>query len=123
MFTAFMSDASNIMSFYQDEGDHAYSLELWIFKPQKSGQQVKLNLMKKYNLIIHFAQFAMMVIKTGDSFAEVDENIFNILLDMREMILPYEGVWRSIISHGYLWMDWVPSSGQINDHLLIISCS
>lgn len=42
---------------------------------------------------MHFSQFAMMVIKTGDSFAEVDENIFNILLEMREMILPYE--WHS----------------------------
>jgi hypothetical protein len=41
-----MSDASNIMSFHQDEGDHVYSLELWIIKPQKSGQQVKKDIKK-----------------------------------------------------------------------------
>ena len=35
----------------------------------------------------------MIVIKTGDSFAEADENIFNILLEMREIILPFE--WHS----------------------------
>ena len=41
MFTAFMSDASNIMSFYEGKGEQTYSLEFLIFKPQKSGQQVK----------------------------------------------------------------------------------
>ena len=41
LFTAFMSDASNILAFYEGEGDQQYSLELWIFKPQKSGQQVR----------------------------------------------------------------------------------
>ena len=43
MFTAFMSDASNVMSFYGDsEGDEGvgYSVEFWVFKPRKSGQQV-----------------------------------------------------------------------------------
>ena len=35
----------------------------------------------------------MVVIKTGNSFAEAYENIFNILLEMREIILPYE--WHS----------------------------
>ena len=41
MFTAFMGDASNVMSFYGDVDDSVgYAVELWIFKPQKSGQQV-----------------------------------------------------------------------------------
>ena len=43
MFTAFMSDASNIMSFYGDlnvEDGVGYSVEWWVFKPQKSGKQV-----------------------------------------------------------------------------------
>ena len=35
----------------------------------------------------------MLVMKTGDAFEEVDENIFNILLEMREIILPFE--WHS----------------------------
>ena len=42
-FTAFMSDASNIMSFYGEvnvKGSVGYSVELWIFKPQPTGQQV-----------------------------------------------------------------------------------
>ena len=44
MFTAFMSDASNIMSFYGDvdvKNGFGYAVESWIFKPQNSGQQVK----------------------------------------------------------------------------------
>ena len=44
MFTAFMSDASNIMSFYGDgdvDDGVGYAVEWWIFKPQKSGKQVK----------------------------------------------------------------------------------
>ena len=43
MFTAFMSDAANIMAFYGtvDVDDSVgYATELWIFKPQKSGKQV-----------------------------------------------------------------------------------
>ena len=43
MFTAFMSDASNVMSFYGDPEDDegvGYSVEFWVFKPRKSGQQV-----------------------------------------------------------------------------------
>ena len=43
MFTAFMGDASNIMSFYGDvnvKGGVGYAVEWWIFKPQKSGKQV-----------------------------------------------------------------------------------
>ena len=41
MITAFMGDATNIMSFYEDvENSIGYAVELWIFKPQKSGQQV-----------------------------------------------------------------------------------
>jgi hypothetical protein len=42
MVTAFMGDAANILSFYGDvEGDDVgYSVEFWIFKPAKSGQQV-----------------------------------------------------------------------------------
>ena len=41
LLTAFMSDASNILSFHEADGDHLYSIEFWIFKPQKSGQQVR----------------------------------------------------------------------------------
>ena len=44
MFTAFMDDAANIMSFYGDvdvADSVGYSVELWVFKPKKSGQQVK----------------------------------------------------------------------------------
>ena len=44
MFSAFMSDASNIMSFSGDvdvENSVGYTVELWVFKPQKSGKQVK----------------------------------------------------------------------------------
>ena len=43
MITAFMDDAANIMSFYGevDVADSVgYSVELWVFKPQKSGKQV-----------------------------------------------------------------------------------
>ena len=46
MFTAFMGDAANIMSFFGDvDGDDSvgYAVEWWIFKPQKSGRQVKKN--------------------------------------------------------------------------------
>ena len=45
MFTAFMSDASNIMSFYGDlnvRNGEGYAVEWWIFKPQQSGKQVIL---------------------------------------------------------------------------------
>ena len=42
MFTAFMGDASNVMSFYGDvDKSVGYAVEWWIFKPQQSGQQVK----------------------------------------------------------------------------------
>ena len=43
MITAFMGDASNIMSFSGEvdvEGSVGYTAEWWIFKPQRSGQQV-----------------------------------------------------------------------------------
>ena len=43
MFTAFMGDASNIMSFYGDVDvvdSVGYAVEWWVFKPQRSGQQV-----------------------------------------------------------------------------------
>ena len=43
MFTAFMGDASNIMSFYGDvnvKGGVGNAVEWWIFKQEKSGQQV-----------------------------------------------------------------------------------
>ena len=41
MITAFMGDASNIMSFYGEvDNSVGYAVELWIFKPQESGQQV-----------------------------------------------------------------------------------
>ena len=46
MFTGFMGDASNIMSFYGDldvEDGVGYGVELWMFKPQKSGKQVIIN--------------------------------------------------------------------------------
>ena len=45
MFTAFMNDASNIMSFYGDvdvKDGIGYSVELWVFKPQATGKQVLL---------------------------------------------------------------------------------
>ena len=47
MVTAFMGDAANIMSFYGDADGNdtvGYAAELWIFKPQKSGQQVKVTM-------------------------------------------------------------------------------
>ena len=43
MFTAFMSDASNIMTFSGEvdvQDTVGYSVELWVFKPEKSGKQV-----------------------------------------------------------------------------------
>ena len=43
MFTAFMDDAANIMSFYGDvdvKDSVGYSVEFWMFKPRKSGRQV-----------------------------------------------------------------------------------
>ena len=43
-----MSDASNIMSFYGEvnvKGSVGYSVELWIFKPQPTGQQVRNTLL------------------------------------------------------------------------------
>ena len=43
MFLAFMEDASNIFSFYGDvdvEHSVGVAVELWLFKPQRSGQQV-----------------------------------------------------------------------------------
>ena len=42
MFTRFMVDASNILSF-KSESENSnlkYSLEFWIFKPKPSGKQV-----------------------------------------------------------------------------------
>ena len=58
MFTAFMGDASNVMSFYGDvdvNGGVGYAVEWWIFKPQKSGKQV--NKLKKYNVLESFKLF------------------------------------------------------------------
>ena len=46
MFVAFMSDAANIMSFHGNVDvldSVGYAVELWIFKPQRSGKQVQLN--------------------------------------------------------------------------------
>ena len=43
MIMAFMSDASNLLSFFGSvdvENSVGYAVELWIFKPQKSGKQV-----------------------------------------------------------------------------------
>ena len=45
MFTAFMTDAANVMSFYDDGdagGGVGYAIEMWLFKPKKSGQQVSI---------------------------------------------------------------------------------
>ena len=45
MLTAFMDDATNIISFFADgdeEDDVGYSIEWSIFKPKRSGQQVVL---------------------------------------------------------------------------------
>ena len=62
MFTAFMSDASNIMSFYGDvnvEDGVGYAVEWWVFKPQKSGKQVirQKNIVKLspsfHNFVLH----------------------------------------------------------------------
>ena len=46
MFVAFMSDAANIMSFHGNVDvldSVGYAVELWIFKPQRSGKQVQFN--------------------------------------------------------------------------------
>ena len=43
MFTAFMDDAANILSFYGNlnvDNNVGYAVELWMFKPRKSGRQV-----------------------------------------------------------------------------------
>ena len=43
MFTAFMDDAANIMSFYGEVNaidSVGYAVEFWMYKAQKSGQQV-----------------------------------------------------------------------------------
>ena len=43
MFTAFMDDAANIMSFHGDlnvEEGGSYAVELWMYKQQRSGRQV-----------------------------------------------------------------------------------
>ena len=45
MFVAFMSDAANIVSFHGNVDvldSVGYAVELWIFKPQRSGKQVEL---------------------------------------------------------------------------------
>ena len=57
MITAFMDDAANIMSFYGevDVADSVgYSVELWVFKPQKSGKQV-FELLKKLLELIRYS--------------------------------------------------------------------
>ena len=94
MFTAFMSDASNIMSFYgeKDMNDAAgHAFELWMFQPQKSGQQViKLSFFK---LIFYFLQFAMVVMEIENTFQPTNRNTFNNFLVMKEIILPLE--WHS----------------------------
>ena len=52
MITAFMGDAANIMSFYGEVDDSVgYAVELWIFKPQKSGKQVT-----RINSLAHFTK-------------------------------------------------------------------
>ena len=43
MFTGFMVDASNIMTFESVgnmSSDVKYSIEFWIFKPKSNGEQV-----------------------------------------------------------------------------------
>ena len=92
MFTAFMGDASNVMSFYGDVDDSVgYAVELWIFKPQKSGQQVikfSVNNVQWLSL-----KFAMVIIKIGDSFSDMEENVFKNIVEMDKIILPFE--WHS----------------------------
>ena len=67
-----MGDASNIMSFYGDvdvPDGVGYSVEWSVFKPQKSGQQVKQS--KLYSVITNL-QFALVVIKLGNTFFDID---------------------------------------------------
>ena len=62
MFTAFMSDAANIMAFYGtvDVDDSVgYATELWIFKPQKSGKQV-IGLLEPKLLYIFYIIFIIL---------------------------------------------------------------
>ena len=92
MFTAFMGDASNVMSFYEDVDDSVgYAVEWWIFKPQLSGQQVK-NVSVNYGQSLSF-KFAMVIIKTGDSLTDREANVFKNIVEMDEIILPFK--WHS----------------------------
>ena len=113
MFTAFMGDASNIMSFYGDvdvPDGVGYSVEWSVFKPQKSGQQVKQS--KLYSVITNL-QFALVVIKLGNTFFDIDKNVFNNILEMKEIILPFE--WHSFC----ISIDLVQNNMKLyhNDHL------
>jgi hypothetical protein len=94
MLTAFMSDATNIMSFYKEDDRAAsvgHSAELWIFKPQ-SGTQV-IVIWNIISVLSNYMQLAMMVIRTGNALSDMDENISNNLMEIKGTILPFE--WHS----------------------------
>jgi hypothetical protein len=64
-------------------------------------------------MIITILQFAIVVIKLGNTFFDIDKNVFNNILEMKEIILPFE--WHSFC----ISIDLVQSNMKLyhNDHL------
>ena len=80
------------MSFFGEvDNSVGYAVELWIFKPQESGQQVSCGFFALFNH--NFDKFGMVNLKIGDTFLEEEKNIFTNILEMKQTILPFE--WHS----------------------------
>jgi hypothetical protein len=54
--------------------------------------QLKSQLIFIY-IYLGFFQFAMVVIKIGNTFFDIDKNVFNNILEMKQIVLPFE--WHS----------------------------
>ena len=88
MFTGFMVDASNLLKFGRkhDSFTETASVEFWIFKPQKNGQQVHVDTLRSIkNYIFQFAMFSL-------DFGDIDNKFMNFL-EMNELVLPFK--WHS----------------------------
>ena len=61
-------------------------------------------------------QFAMVVIKIGNSFFDIDKNVFNNILVMRQIVLPFE--WHSYC----ISIDLVNNQMKLfhNDHIQVV---
>ena len=80
MFTAFMNDAANLMSFYEDmdiDGSVGYAIELWVFKPKKSGQQVSV-FKSFYDKLLMFHSLQRLLLRLVKHSLKANKTFFSI---------------------------------------------